>query len=158
MFVRWQVYKSKAKEEWRRESKDKHARLKAILVESIRVNGKPRHKHIAYLGGIETGWDAIGLKALVDGLKALAERSPEDAEFYTERDLERRVQLYTERALERRVQFWSDVQYVLDRLHNRITPEERTSIEAAIAKRVARLSKAETEAWWRNQRRHWRKT
>jgi|SRR5262249_8051855 len=50
MFVRWQTYRSKARERWQREHNDKRARLKAILVESVRVDGKPRHKHIAFLG------------------------------------------------------------------------------------------------------------
>jgi len=36
---------------WRQ--KDNRARLAAILVESVRVEGKPKQQHIAYLGGID---------------------------------------------------------------------------------------------------------
>jgi hypothetical protein len=55
MFVRWQTYRSQALWPWHAESNDKRARLKAILVESVRVEGKPRQKHIAFLGSIATG-------------------------------------------------------------------------------------------------------
>jgi hypothetical protein len=48
MFIRWQRYRSKALIPWRAE----RTRLKAILVESVRVDGKPRQKHIAFLGSI----------------------------------------------------------------------------------------------------------
>ena len=47
MFVRWQTYRSQARR-WNTE----RALLKAILVESIRVEGKPRQKHIAFLGSM----------------------------------------------------------------------------------------------------------
>jgi hypothetical protein len=42
MFVRWQTYQS----QWRDD------RLRAVLVESVRIDGKPRQKHIAFLGSI----------------------------------------------------------------------------------------------------------
>ena len=67
------------------ESNDKRARLKAILVESVRVDGKPRQKHIAFLGSIQPDdldkasryfWRDVTLK-----LKRLGNRvSPEDYE------------------------------------------------------------------------------
>src|SRR4051794_32476987 len=47
MYVRWQQYRSRAS--WARQ---RRALLKAILVESVRVDGKPRQKHIAFLGSI----------------------------------------------------------------------------------------------------------
>jgi hypothetical protein len=50
MFVRWQTYQS----QWRGD------RLRAVLVESVRVHGKPRQKHIAFLGSIAASDDAIG--------------------------------------------------------------------------------------------------
>jgi len=53
MFVRWQQYRSQARNPWQRECNDRRARLKAILVESVRVDGKPRQKHVAFLGSIE---------------------------------------------------------------------------------------------------------
>jgi hypothetical protein len=52
MFVRWQLYRSQARSRSHREHNDKHARLKAILVESVRVDGKPRQKHVAFLGSM----------------------------------------------------------------------------------------------------------
>jgi hypothetical protein len=52
MYVRWQTYRSQALDPNHRARNDKRARLKAILVESVRVDGKPRQKHIAFLGGI----------------------------------------------------------------------------------------------------------
>jgi hypothetical protein len=48
MFVRWQLYKSQA--QWA--CNDRAPRLKAILVESIRIDGKPRQKHVAFLGSV----------------------------------------------------------------------------------------------------------
>ena len=53
MYVRWQQYRSRARNPWQRECNDRRARLKAILVESVRVDGKPRQKHIAFLGSLE---------------------------------------------------------------------------------------------------------
>lgn len=52
MFVRWQLYRSQARNRYVREANDKDARLKAILVESVRVDGKPRQRHIAFLGSV----------------------------------------------------------------------------------------------------------
>jgi hypothetical protein len=52
MFVRWQTYSSKARSPRQRALNDKHARQKAILVESVRVDGKPRHRHIAFLSSL----------------------------------------------------------------------------------------------------------
>jgi hypothetical protein len=52
MFVRWQQYRSKAQKSWVREWKDGHSRIKAILLESVRIDGKPRQRHIAFLGSI----------------------------------------------------------------------------------------------------------
>jgi hypothetical protein len=52
MFIRWQSYRSKAQKPWDRERKDRSSRIKAILVESVRIDGKPRQRHIAFLGSI----------------------------------------------------------------------------------------------------------
>jgi hypothetical protein len=54
MYVRWQSYEHK-KPEPRKYSTEKRrydVLWRAILVESVRVNGKSRNRHIAYLGGI----------------------------------------------------------------------------------------------------------
>jgi hypothetical protein len=50
MYVRWQLYRSQARNPSHRERNDKRARLKAVLVENVRINGKPVQKHIAFLG------------------------------------------------------------------------------------------------------------
>jgi hypothetical protein len=50
MFVRWQQYRSQ-RPRWLEPDK-RHALLKATLVESVRVDGKPRQKHISFLGSI----------------------------------------------------------------------------------------------------------
>ena len=45
MFVRWQEYKSKAQSRRLRAFRKKHGphRLRAILVETVRIDGKPHH-------------------------------------------------------------------------------------------------------------------
>jgi len=91
MFVRWQKYRSVASWHWR---DPPIKRVKAVLVESVRVNGKPRLKHIAFISSYE----------------------PE--------------------GLGDRFQFWREARQRLDRLGNRITPEDRIKIEAALAERV----------------------
>ena len=53
MYVRWQTYRSQALNPWLRECNDRRARLKAVLVKSVRVSGKPRQRHIAFLGSLE---------------------------------------------------------------------------------------------------------
>jgi hypothetical protein len=52
MFVRWQQYRSQARDKRRRERNDARGRLKAVLVESVRIDGEPRQKHIAFLGSV----------------------------------------------------------------------------------------------------------
>jgi hypothetical protein len=49
MHVRWQSRKLNKNTRWRKRG-DVHWR--AILVENVRVDGKPTQRHIAYLGGI----------------------------------------------------------------------------------------------------------
>src|SRR5262245_22011983 len=93
MYVRWQLYQSQARDSSMRERREPHARLKAILVESVRVGGRPRQRHIAFLGSVA-----------IDGGD--------------------------------RRRFWYDVTTKLDRLSNRVSPDDRQRIEAAIAKRV----------------------
>src|SRR5262245_33450656 len=57
MFIRWHLYRSQALDPDRRKYNDKRARLKAILVESVRVDGKPSQNHIAFLGSISINGD-----------------------------------------------------------------------------------------------------
>ena len=93
MYVRWQLYRSQARNPRVRKYKELDARLKAVLVESARVGGQPRQKHIKFLGSVR-----------LDG-----------------RDRQR---------------FWYEVTTTLNRLGNRVSPDERKKIEAAIVKRV----------------------
>ena len=50
MFIKWHRRPLKRVKIWLSETEDTH--WAAILVESHRVDGKPRQRHIAYLGGI----------------------------------------------------------------------------------------------------------
>ena len=104
MFVRWHRRPLKRVSCWLGETEDTH--WAAILVESHRVDGKPRQRHIAYLGG-------IGETSLVDERKC------------------------------HRGWFWERVSKKLDGLDNRLGPDERANIEARIAEKVPRLSRAE---------------
>ena len=94
MFVRWQTHRSQALDYWHCKRNDS-ARFAAVLVETVRVDGKPRQKHIAFLGSTTVNAkDHLG--------------------------------------------FWCQVTERLDRLSNRLTPQERKQIVAAIAKRLGR--------------------
>jgi hypothetical protein len=50
MYIRWLVYQSHALASWKRNAVGN--RLTAIVVESVRVDGKPRQRHIASLASI----------------------------------------------------------------------------------------------------------
>jgi len=95
MFVRWH----------RRDLllRDKASHYTAILVESVRVGGKSRQRHIAFLGGI----------TIHDG----------------------RVNAV------RAVSFWHEVIAKLDKLDDRVSPEQRERIETALAKYLPRPTK-----------------
>jgi hypothetical protein len=119
MYVRWQQYRS-SKPRWLEPDK-RHASLKAILVESVRVDGKPRQKHIAFLGSIELEY--------VNGEIANAgPPGPWGGET-------------------RNAYFWRDVTSRLKRLGNRVGPEDYERIVASIAAKVGGrpLSDAELE-------------
>jgi hypothetical protein len=92
---------------------DRRARLRAILVESVRVHGKSRQKHIAFLGSI------VG-DASIDGTAGKV--------------------------------FWGAVTQKLERLGNRVSPEERERILASIAAKVGgRPTEAELEKFERER-------
>ena len=78
----------------------------AVLVESERVNGKPRQNHIANLCG------------------------------FTEYQIKHPAQ---------QVRVWEHAIKTLDRLGNRITPEQRRQVEAALAKRIGRAKPTKRE-------------
>jgi hypothetical protein len=117
MFVRWQNYKSVARRHWRK-NEPPITRCRAVLVESIRIKGKPRLKHIAFLASYQPHW---------------LDRSFHNREF-AER-------MY----LGVRASFWRDARQRLDRLGNRITREDRSKIEAALALKVPLLTSEEEE-------------
>jgi hypothetical protein len=56
MFIRWQRRRSSAPASWRREA----VHLSAILAQSVRVEGKPVQRHIAYLAGIGDEIEQLG--------------------------------------------------------------------------------------------------
>ena len=67
MFIRWLSYTSRAKSERTRHDRRDHLRLTPVLVESVRIDGKPRQRHIATLHslGIKSPfliWESITVK------------------------------------------------------------------------------------------------
>lgn len=90
----------------RKSTKTQDFHWRAIAVESVRVDGKPRQRHVAYLGGITESGMAI---------------------------------------LNQRRYFWNDVDKRLDQLSDRIAPGEREKLEAAIEKKIPRLTDGEVE-------------
>ena len=93
MFVSWRLYRSQARGKLQRERNDARARLKAVLVESVWLDGKPRQKYIAFLGSTS-----------IDGSDWRS--------------------------------FWYGVITTLDRLGNRVSPQDRQRIVAAITRRL----------------------
>ena len=55
MFVRWQEYRSQAQSRRLRAFRKKHGqhRLRAILVETVRMDSKPHQRYLAYLGSVQ---------------------------------------------------------------------------------------------------------
>jgi hypothetical protein len=71
----------------------------AILVEAVRIEGKPRQKHVAYLGSFTESQIALS---------------------------------------NQRIFVWESMIERLDTLANRISPKDRKTIEAALAKKIGR--------------------
>src|SRR5262245_49424717 len=110
MYVRWQLYRSQARNRALRKYNDKRARLKAVLVESVRIDGKPVQKHIAVLGSTS-----------IDGSD--------------------------------RPRFWYEATTQLNRLSNRVSPQDRARIGEAISTKVGGrlMTKAELAKFERNR-------
>jgi hypothetical protein len=103
MFIRWQKYRSVAHWHWR---DPPITRIKAVLVEAVRIEGKPRQKHV----------DIASYEA--NKLDQISTRST----------------------------FWRDAHKRLDRIGNRIMPEDRIRFEAALAQRVPPTTAVEDAA------------
>ena len=101
MFIRWQKCRSVAR--WQ----SPITRFKAVLFEEVRIDGKPRQKHIASIASFEEG-----------KLDQISARSG----------------------------FWRHARKQLDRIGNKITPADRSKIEAALAQRVPPTTPAEDAA------------
>jgi hypothetical protein len=96
MFIRWQAHRTRD-----RIRRTERIRWAVILVESKRIDGKPRQRHVAYLGSFDDSYlERICVRGFF--LKKVADR--------------------------------------LDRLGNRISPDARSRIDAAIAKRLPPLT------------------
>ena len=105
MYVRWQSRERRRQafpNPKRRKGPDIH--WAAILLESKRIKGKPKQRHIAYIGGITA--------SAID-------------------------------TIHQRCWFWDAVQKRLNRLGKQVSPEDRKKIEAIIAEKVPRPTKAQ---------------
>ena len=67
MFIRWQKRRSKGGS-----YRGKTTRVRAILVESVRVDGKSRQRHVAFIGSFVT--EMLDVEARRDFWKAANER------------------------------------------------------------------------------------
>jgi hypothetical protein len=107
MYVRWQSRKRRTRE-FGRGYYDGDTHWRAVLVENVRIDGRPTQRHIAYLAG------------------------------------------FTESALAIPAQhcyLWERIEKHLGRLANRISPEDRERIEAALIKKIGKPpSKKQREA------------
>ncbi len=122
MFIRWLSYKSSVPQRQQEPFRGYSERWSAILVESVRIDGKPRQRHIACLASIRD----------IDGMP--------DRFRYSFRDT----------AEAKRCKFWEKVIRKLDSLGNRMTAEERQRIEAQIAKKVPCPSQEQYLQWKRD--------
>src|SRR5262245_42285045 len=108
MYLRWQSrYRDRSKffgHRLGRRVDEGDVHRAAIIVESVRIAGKPTQRHVAYLGGITDSAIAI---------------------------------------IHQRCWFWDEVKKRLDHLGNRMSPQDRERIEAAVATKVPRPTKAQ---------------
>jgi hypothetical protein len=104
MFIRWMAYRTRNPQPWSRQGA-----VRAVLVESRRVNGKPRLQHIAMLASFDPG--------------------DLDADRWQDPSWARRHAA---------VPFWRQARKTLDRLGlaNTITPDDRAKIESAMKERI----------------------
>ena len=107
MYVRWQLVFPKCPT--------------AVLVESARVNGKPRQRHIAYLGKVD-------------------HRAMDDKNYLARRGIAGYGAHY-------RAWWWYRISKKLDALANRVLPDDRRKVEAALAREVPRPTAEEVATY-----------
>jgi hypothetical protein len=118
MYVRWQRRDERRRTTIRFVYMVPTADEYAVLVESVRVNGEPRQRHVAYLGSYDDDpRDFIPLHW----------RNGPDLHY--------------------RVWWWHRMTTKLDALGNVIPADQRPRIEAALAKKVPKVSAAEITAF-----------
>jgi hypothetical protein len=98
MYVRWQSRKRR-KPKFGRYTKRPDIHWSAVLVENVRINGKPTQQYIAYLVGFTESQAAIPAQ-----------------------------QRY----------LWNSARKKLNKLRNRVSPQDRKAIEAAVAKKMGK--------------------
>jgi len=99
MFVRWQASKST------KAGRDVVNRYRAILVESVRVDGKPRQRHVAFLASYEPSRleaDPLSTRRYVwarasDALDKLGKRLSPEQRKQIERAMAKRIKPTTEK-------------------------------------------------------------
>ena len=105
MFVRWQRRTSIASWNWRKPNAG--ARLSAVLVESVRINGRPKQRHVAFLAGIAEDRinDSMGQlrfwETALSKLDSLSNRVSADDRARIESAIAERVPRPSKQALER---------------------------------------------------------
>jgi hypothetical protein len=105
MFIRWQSRKRQRRQCGSPRAPVDDTHWRAILVECVRVDGKPRQRHVAYIVGFTESAAA---------------------------------------SLPHRRYIWDRADERLDRLHNRLSSQERKRIEKDLTKKLGRQpSKAE---------------
>lgn len=105
MYVRWQWRSDRKRKITRHYWKD-IADQYASLVESVRVDGKPKQRHIAYLGSV-----------------------------------------HRDATVHERSWWWHRMNAKLDRLENRISPDDRKGVEAALARKMPPVTPDEVTAY-----------
>jgi hypothetical protein len=130
MFLRWQGYTRTRKTGYRYRGMGDagDVRWRGIIIEAVRIDGKPRQRHVAVLVSFtESEVDADRFIAF----QALPSQPQPQAD-----------QLNHWHAAQARLQLWAEMLDRLDRI-DRLTRDDRKRIEAAVAEKLPRPSKTE---------------
>jgi hypothetical protein len=138
MFVRWQQFRPQRRPDLNGD------RLQAVLVEAVRIDGKPRQKHVAVLGSIKFDKRYVGHTRYEPILDA------KDGKRFN-RYTEDKYEIGLDKNRVRR--FWYDVTKRIKGLDNRLSEEDRGRVLAALNKRVEGrfLTDAEIEQFERER-------